>query len=1171
MADASTLALESNQIKLRILYDVEGLEFTVENEVVQSTSKTTVPRNVAVNNVWREIVVNIDGLHTENIEGTDRVLIDDLFWTEIGARAKQLITDGPIASVGTAWVCDWSSESVTFYSPDGNTPLTSLPIGQNSDAFVTKFITSLSVNVKYIDGITNNEIGTGTLTLDCNTNNTDIHQWEFNVPVGYYAAHTKFAAVSVAGYEVPSFCSTPSFFNWYGNFDSNFNIPRCLINNQPYAWEGHAVGTLCRDTAIMDTMGCIAYMNSNSLGTVTMQVTCYKTSSAPAEYKATYVHNIPGQPILLTTTPKTIYITKDHKTADGKTLFSLNEGACGAELQKNETVPSGTNPIHIERASGSDYVDNYDGTLWTCTAEFLAQAKLLIVKRYSTTNIGSEIVVHNDRQTINPLEYTYKAFFGNKQTVNADINGSTENVIVFLQYVDGVDDVDSQMDYGLLFNPNEIQVTAYYSADYEITVHFISNVGNSTNGYKFFPETRDEHKNSYEFATTTYSFTTEEDKLASTIKNLLDWDTLLHIEGKDTVYYVDSDCKIDDKYKVTVDSRLKQAMLPNHTWFHSPSEMGTSNLEKKLQQWIDEEITEVSISMIPHKPKITAPLLKWKLFSSPDSSASLTDEVSKRVDWLLYYGRNATYSDICNTFKSTISFVVKNKGEDVTIPSNQWNIDQVSNSTGGYYGTDISNNIFDYNATSEGATPTLYVSCLKLLEYSLFKINKKNGSQMTIYKEGNSVYQDYQLNIDKDEFYIANDLANNTLLKCLGDGAVIFLSDGADEGVSSTLFKDWPGYITEERADKVYYNGVVCNKALNVNQGLDVMCRFVKILGTNSSAKVNDILIPPTYLSFKEPKRQFLVAIVGAGGGGGGGQQNWFNSNGGSGGGGGGYSLYRVKISSKITPEELATLKVSWEGGVGGSYGGEGSNGSAGTQAKIIFSITRSNKDYTLVTFTAEAGGGGGCFAGTPGAGAIAPTAAASSGGEITLDKVIEYNGLPGCKAGSKYPKDSAGADIKGTEGMEPRYTKYFELRNVWIGYEMNKLFNNTGDGIPKQGGIQSYNMLYHQTATSNCTTEANIKNILNNSSEYSKYNIYQMLPGNFKGYNPLYSDDKYGGAGAPSICGPGAIFDSGEPSGYTDRPCPGCGGCGSGHWIHSGDDEERGRSGGNAMFAIFC
>lgn len=154
---------------------------------------------------------------------------------------------------------------------------------------------------------------------------------------------------------------------------------------------------------------------------------------------------------------------------------------------------------------------------------------------------------------------------------------------------------------------------------------------------------------------------------------------------------------------------------------------------------------------------------------------------------------------------------------------------------------------------------------------------------------------------------------------------------------------------------------------------------------------------------------------------------------------------------------------------------------------------------------------------------------------------------------------------------MEPRYTKYFELRNVWIGYEMNKLFNNTGDGIPKQGGIQSYNMLYHQNATSNCKTEANIKNILNNSSEYSKYNIYQMLPGNFRGYNPLYSDDKYGGAGAPSICGPGAIFDSGEPSGYTDRPCPGCGGCGSGHWIHSGDDEERGRSGGNAMFAIFC
>ena len=107
MADASTLALEANQIKLRILYDVEGLEFTVENEVVQSTSKTTVPRNVAVNNVWREIVINVDGLHIENIEGTDRVLIDDLFWTEIGARAKQLITDGPIASVGTAWICDF--------------------------------------------------------------------------------------------------------------------------------------------------------------------------------------------------------------------------------------------------------------------------------------------------------------------------------------------------------------------------------------------------------------------------------------------------------------------------------------------------------------------------------------------------------------------------------------------------------------------------------------------------------------------------------------------------------------------------------------------------------------------------------------------------------------------------------------------------------------------------------------------------------------------------------------------------------------------------------------------------------------------------------------------------------------------------------------------------------
>jgi hypothetical protein len=215
-----------------------------------------------------------------------------------------------------------------------------------------------------------------------------------------------------------------------------------------------------------------------------------------------------------------------------------------------------------------------------------------------------------------------------------------------------------------------------------------------------------------------------------------------------------------------------------------------------------------------------------------------------------------------------------------------------------------------------------------------------------------------------------------------------------------------------------------------------------------------------------------------------------------------------------------------------------------------------------LATFTANGGGGGGAYNGSGCGGAAAPTSSVADSSLIAIDTVIQRTGCNG-----QSPKVS-------TDIFPATYTthyNYFELDHSWVGYEIMRAL---ADGkIPTTGGVKTYNGTVYSKSACDSTTSSIFTQL--NSAASSHYNVYQLFPGGFACYK-VYDDNKNGGAGAPSVVGPGSIFSSNGNYGY-ERPCPGCGGCGSGHWVQGGlfsgdeDDEVPGRPGGNAMFAILC
>jgi hypothetical protein len=434
---------------------------------------------------------------------------------------------------------------------------------------------------------------------------------------------------------------------------------------------------------------------------------------------------------------------------------------------------------------------------------------------------------------------------------------------------------------------------------------------------------------------------------------------------------------------------------------------------------------------------------------------------------------------------------------------------------------------------------------------------------LTINKDGSDVYQQASLKIPdtKTEIEIANDLANQSLLPVLSGGAVIFLSNGKQP--ADTTFEDWPGYTTMSGADQVFHEGTQCDQLLNVNYGICMNCQYLKILdGSSGSQNLSSYLESSAYMHQSTIKRRFFIGLVGAGGGGGGGDLQWFDSNGGCGGGGGGYTLFLCTIKNDVTDAEMKTLTISWSGGEGGINGGRNSSGGNGSTATLTLSVTHNGSNTTLATFTANGGSGGGAYNSNGGSGAAAPIHSTSNASLINVDVVVQMMGLSGQR-----PKTGTTPFLK-THTM---HYNYFELDHSWIGYEIARVIAPAS--IDKNGGVKDYMGLVNNKSTCDSRTSSIFTEL--NKAASSHYNIYQIFPGG-SSCAGVYDDNKNGGPGAPSVVGPGSIFSEDGNYGY-DRPCPGCGGCGSGHWIQGGlfsgdeDDEVPGRPGGNAMFAILC
>lgn len=1146
-------------LDITIKYQIIGYTQTVSEGVVTGTSRFPInPSDVPgdANVSWSNVKVEVNPSEfTTEVEGQQYIKLDDVFWSKFEDIIQQQPTDKNLLALSQAWACRWHESTVQFFVGGSSEPAERLPTDGVTaiTAMIIGFTEKIPVQLIYKEAISGKPIGEPT-NAELDFSLATLNEWDMiGLPAGWYAASAKLDWGSAAdGYTMPEMVSIPSFFNFAGDFATNTNIPRCMVNTGYSLTVGDTtISHFCRDESTVQVMAALNFLREQANVPV-ITVACHKTNTAPATCSANYTHDVSGGTVLFTSpSTKQLYLSKDHKVDNSTDLFGQWGNDCLTELKKLESVSDSSSVTKTYE----DITDSISAS-WTCNASYKVRAtklKVFLNGGAMVTGTSPYMLYDSTPATVDVGTTKYTDLFVSSATINVE----NKNVRVFLQSIAGMtpDAAQTAIPYEAAYGTTIRIIEASYSANYRMVLKFISNVGIGDNGLRFYPETRDDKLLQYTCKTISKDLTTDEDSLTQSIKALLHFDTQYNtIEGPDFVYYIGYDATLNE-YNVIPHSDLKDEMKPERSIFHNAIEQGTNNiLNTSLDTCIKNNITEVVFVVTPKAPRVFDNIkTHWKLVSKTDAEISVIS--NQTLKWFTYANKNTTFSELCTFYKK--SNAINFEANDKVIPSNQWAISSITNSN---YGIEPNKqgHVIPYESTT---LSDLYVLCKKNLEYTTYAINRRDGSVLTINKDGSNVYQQASLKISDSmtEIQIANDLADQSLLPILSGGAVIFLSNG--KHAADKIFEDWPGFTTLSGADKIFHEGEQCDKLFNANQGIGMNCQYLKILDDSSgSQNIKSYLESSAYMHQSTVKRRFFIGMVGAGGGGGGGDFRWLNSNGGCGGGGGGYTLFLCTIKSAVTDAEMETLTIAWSGGLGGKNGERNSVGGNGGQAELTLSITRNGSSKTLAKFSALGGSGGGVFASNGGSGAAAPICSDSDTSLINVSVVVQIDGFNG-----KRPEENTDV-FNDTHGM---HYNYFELDHSWVGYEIAKAM--ASGNIPDTGGVESYKG--NADSTSLCDSKTSSIFTALNSAASSHYNVYQLFPGGFS-CDGVYDDDMYGGSGAPSVVGPGSIFSDDGNYGY-DRPCPGCGGCGSGHWLRGtiwpDDDEVPGRPGGNAMFAILC
>lgn len=1147
-------------LKITIKYPIIGYTQTVSGGVVTGTTRVVFDPNKIIDDIWPKVTVEDEFSGFTFEDDGEYIKLDEVFWENFEGIIQQQPADDDLVVLSPAWACKWQKSTVQFFVGGSSEPAERLPTDGDTviTAVVTEFAKEIPVNLSYKEAISEKQIGDQVKTeLDFNL--TTLNEWDMkDVPDGWYAASAQLGWGPSGGYVPPDMISIPSFFNYLDTeFKTNDHVPRCIVNidnENPLTVEGTTISYFCRDAAILQVVAALNFLYKECDSIPTITVACHKDYTAPAICSAKYFHYLGEEEELLFDSssgePLYLYLSKDHKVDNITDLCYLDEwrNAClDALIKKGYPVDESSSIVEIE--DKTDFDDSY-GEDWTCHVHYEVRATHLKVYLDAATKVGSDMIVIYDKKLAVVEVGTTKYIDLFERSKTTTIDGKSTRVFLEKIAYKTLNVIANQVIlYDTICSDNIIK--ASYSANYNIALNFYSNLGYSDNNLYFYPERREDKIKKHCCYTTQQKIITEEDKLNQSIYDLLSFGTKYQtIEGDVFVYYINRDATLNGN-RVVPDSGLESCMKPQFSSFHEATEQNESILNQSLEYCIEHEVTEINFEVKPQPPKEFDVKTHWKLLSRTGDELGIVR--GKSLKWYTYANYNQTFEALCTFYKAnnSIRFLVEEK----YIPNDQWSINYVANSDYGS-GSNKFKEVIPYNADK---LSDLYVSCIKSLEFLTYNINRRNDDILTISKKNSNVYQQASLKIpdDIETIRIAKELADQSLLPILSGGAVIFLSNG--EHSAQTTFEDWPGFIDAPEADQISYEGKKCDKLFNVNRGVGMNCQYLKILdGSSDSLALTSYLTSNEYMYQSTAKRRFFIGLVGAGGGGGGGDLQWFDSNGGSGGGGGGYTLFACNLDKNITDKDMDTLTISWSGGLGGDNGGRNSSGGSGSTATLTLSITRNGSTIKLAEFTAYGGKGGGAYNGNGGGGADAPTHVIFDDSLIEVDVVIQKDGL----SGQRPEYDTATFDTTSTDHRD-----YFEVEHSWIGYEIARALSLAN--ISNEGGVQTY---AGEADESNCDEKtSNIFAVLNDAN---KYNVYQLFPGGFtcKGG---YDDNENGGPGAPSVVGPGSIFNRDGSYGY-ERPCPGCGGCGSGHWLRGDwwsdkDDEVCGRPGGNAMFAILC
>lgn len=1145
-------------LNITIKYPIIGYTQTVSGGVVTGTTRVVFDPNKIIDDIWPKVRVE-DEFSGFNFEDDKKYIkLDEVFWENFERIIQQQPMNYNLHNLSPAWACKWNESTVQFFVGESSEPAERLPTdgGTAITAVVTGFAEGIDVNLSYKEAISGEQIG-DQVKDNLNFNLTSLNEWEMNdVPDGWYAASAQLDWGPSGNYSPPDMIRIPSFFSYDDVFETNKHIPRCIVNTDnenPLTVDGTTITNFCRDAATLQVVAALNFLYKECDSIPTITVTCHKTATAPASCSAKYLHYL-GNEELFTSLAKPLYLSKTFKVDNITSLCDEWKNDCLKALRdRYRSVDEAESPSIFEIEDKTVFDESYNPG-WTCNASFTVRATQLKVYLSAGVTIGEDkYTIYDQSANIEVGVTKYTDLFARSKAI--EING--KNTQFFLQKIAGMTlhDAEKDIPYDDTFCSNIVHtIQASYTANYVIELNFYSNIGRGDNNLYFYPAREDKIEN-HRCYWVQKDIVTSEDNLNKTIYDLLEFGKNYQtIDGDVFVYYINQDAVLKEN-RVIPDSDLKDYMKPEFSSFSDVKEQNTNILNQSLKHCIDNGFTKINFEVKPQPPRKFIINTHWKLLSKADAAEELAI-VHPTLTWFTYANLDKTFEELCDFYQdsNTIKFEV----DDRVVPSNQWSITNISNSN--YGSDDKSKRTIPYDTTK---LSDLYVLCKKLLEFVTYKINRRDNSVLTISKKDSDVYQQASLKIPDgmEQIEIAKELANQSLLPILSGGAVIFLSNG-DHSAQST-FEDWPGFTDAPEADQIFYEGKKCDKLFNVNQGVGMNCQYLQILdGDPHNYKLQSCLTSDEYMYQSTIKRRFFIGLVGAGGGGGGGDLQWFDSNGGSGGGGGGYTLFACKLEDTITDKEMESLTISWSGGLGGGLGGRNSSGGSGSEATLTLSLTRNGTTTNLAEFTAYGGGGGGAYNGNGGSGADAPTHVILDDNLIQVAVVTQMNGLSG-----QPPKTD-------TEKFVKTYTEhrnYFEVNHSWIGYEIARAI--TPGGIPTAGGVQGYS---DQVVDDQPDCDAMISGIFEvlGKAVSDSYNVYQLFPGGFS-CKGGYDDNENGGPGAPSVVGPGSIFNRDGSYGY-ERPCPGCGGCGSGHWLRGDwwsdkDDEVPGRPGGNAMFAILC